>query len=114
VLESERLRLRLWRDEEVPRISEARTNEATAHFLPFIPQPFTADDAHRLLASTRQQAAEGRRHWLRRRLRRAATEDPDRRDEQGRTPSPLGDGTLDDKVVYDLLATDQTFTSRQR
>jgi len=48
----------------VPRISEARTNEATAHFLPFIPQPFTADDAHRLLASTRQQAAEGRRfNW---------------------------------------------------
>jgi RimJ/RimL family protein N-acetyltransferase len=64
VLETPRLRLRAWRDDEVPRITTARTNQATAHFLPFIPQPFTAEDARFWLKDMAAQAADGRRiNW---------------------------------------------------
>ncbi|MEU4194705.1 GNAT family N-acetyltransferase [Kribbella sp. NPDC026611] len=64
VLESSRLRLRRWRDDEVDRIAGARTNQATAHFLPFIPQPFTAEDARFWLRDLAEQAASGQRfNW---------------------------------------------------
>jgi RimJ/RimL family protein N-acetyltransferase len=64
VLETPRLRLRSWREDEVPRITTARTNQATAHFLPFIPQPFTAEDAGFWLNDLAEQAAAGRRfNW---------------------------------------------------
>jgi RimJ/RimL family protein N-acetyltransferase len=64
VLESERLRLRRWRDDEVVRISTARTNAATAHFVPFVPQPFTVEDARFWLKDMAEQAADGRRlNW---------------------------------------------------
>ncbi|MEU0094299.1 GNAT family protein [Kribbella sp. NPDC006257] len=64
VLETARVRLRMWRDDEADRISAARTNHATAHFLPFIPQPFTADDARWWLTDMDEQAAAGRRlNW---------------------------------------------------
>ncbi|TCC46651.1 GNAT family N-acetyltransferase [Kribbella capetownensis] len=62
VLETPRLRLRTWRQDELPRITAARTNEPTAHFLPFIPQPFTADDARLWLRSLAEQAASGIRY----------------------------------------------------
>ncbi|NIK57230.1 GNAT family N-acetyltransferase [Kribbella shirazensis] len=64
VLETPRLRLRTWREDEIPRITTARTNQATAHFLPFIPQPFTAEDARFWLKDMAEQAASGRRfNW---------------------------------------------------
>lgn len=64
VLETPRIRLRSWRDDEVDRISAARTTVATAHFLPFIQQPFDEDRARWLLAHVRLQAAEGTRfNW---------------------------------------------------
>lgn len=64
VLETPRLRLRTWREDEIPRITTARTNQATAHFLPFIPQPFTAEDARFWLRDMAEQAAAGRRfNW---------------------------------------------------
>jgi RimJ/RimL family protein N-acetyltransferase len=64
VLETSRLRLRTWRDDEVDRITTARTNQATAHFLPFIPQPFTAEDARFWLKDMAEQAAAGLRfNW---------------------------------------------------
>jgi RimJ/RimL family protein N-acetyltransferase len=64
VLETGRLRLRTWRDDEIDRITTARTNQATAHFLPFIPQPFTAEDARFWLKNMTEQAAAGRRfNW---------------------------------------------------
>jgi RimJ/RimL family protein N-acetyltransferase len=64
VLETPRLRLRPWREDEVSRISTARTNQATAHFLPFIPQPFTTEDARFWLRDMAEQAASGRRfNW---------------------------------------------------
>ncbi|WBQ07010.1 GNAT family N-acetyltransferase [Kribbella sp. CA-293567] len=64
VLETERLRLRTWRADELDRITTARTNQATAHFLPFIPQPFTAEDARFWLGDLAEQAAAGLRfNW---------------------------------------------------
>ena len=64
ILETSRLRLRTWRADEIPRITTARTNQATAHFLPFIPQPFTAEDARFWLKDMAAQAAAGRRfNW---------------------------------------------------
>jgi RimJ/RimL family protein N-acetyltransferase len=64
LLETPRLRLRPWRADEVARISAARTNDATAHFLPFIPQPFSEEDAHWLLGHVQEQAASGLRlNW---------------------------------------------------
>jgi len=64
VLETSRLRLRTWRDDEVDRITTARTNQATAHFLPFLPQPFTAEDARFWLKDMAEQAAAGLRfNW---------------------------------------------------
>jgi RimJ/RimL family protein N-acetyltransferase len=64
VLETERVRLRSWRDDEVDRITTGRTNQATAHFLPFVPQPFTAEDARWWLKDLDEQAAAGRRlNW---------------------------------------------------
>lgn len=64
ILETPRLRLRTWREDEIPRITTARTNQATAHFLPFIPQPFTAEDARFWLKDMAEQAAAGRRlNW---------------------------------------------------
>jgi RimJ/RimL family protein N-acetyltransferase len=62
VLETARLRLRTWREDEIPRITTARTNQATAHFLPFIPQPFTAEDARFWLKDMAEQAAAGLRY----------------------------------------------------
>jgi RimJ/RimL family protein N-acetyltransferase len=62
VLETPRLRLRTWREDEIERITTARTNQATAHFLPFIPQPFTAEDARFWLKDMAEQAAAGRRY----------------------------------------------------
>ena len=64
MLETPRLRLRSWRDDEVGRIAAARTNQATAHFLPFIQQPFDEDRARWLLGHVREQAATGSRfNW---------------------------------------------------
>ncbi|TWD74705.1 RimJ/RimL family protein N-acetyltransferase [Kribbella amoyensis] len=64
VLEAERIRLRTWRDDELDRITTARTNQATAHFLPFIPQPFTVEDARFWLRDMAEQAAAGKRfNW---------------------------------------------------
>ncbi|QNE22889.1 GNAT family N-acetyltransferase [Kribbella qitaiheensis] len=64
VLETSRIRLRTWRDDEIDRITTARTNQATAHFLPFIPQPFAAEDARWWLKDMAEQAAAGRRfNW---------------------------------------------------
>ncbi|WP_433161218.1 GNAT family N-acetyltransferase [Kribbella sp. CA-247076] len=62
VLETPRLRLRLWREDEMPRITTGRTNQATAHFLPFVPQPFTAEDARFWLKDLAEQAASGVRY----------------------------------------------------
>ena len=61
VLETERVRLRLWRDDEAERYASARTNEATAHFLPIVRQPFGIDHARRVLLQTREQATLGDR-----------------------------------------------------
>lgn len=64
VLETPRLRLRSWRDDELDRISGARTNAATAHFLPFIQQPFDEGRARWLLGLVREQATAGLRfNW---------------------------------------------------
>ncbi|MGC4939115.1 GNAT family N-acetyltransferase [Kribbella sp. DT2] len=64
VLETERLRLRTWRDDELDRVATARTNAETAHFLPFLPQPFTAEHARFWLHDMSEQAAAGRRiNW---------------------------------------------------
>jgi RimJ/RimL family protein N-acetyltransferase len=64
VLETPKVRLRSWRDDELERISAARTNEATAHFLPFIHQPFDLDRARWLLSHVRTQASTGLRfNW---------------------------------------------------
>ena len=64
VLETPRLRLRPWREDEIPRITAARTNDATARFLPFIPQPFSADNARFWLDDMAEQAAAGKRfNW---------------------------------------------------
>lgn len=64
VLETSKVRLREWREDELTRISEARTNDATRHFLPFIRQPFDADAARWLLDHVRLQAAQGLRfNW---------------------------------------------------
>ncbi|HEY0619924.1 MAG TPA: GNAT family N-acetyltransferase [Kribbella sp.] len=64
VLETPRLRLRTWRDDELDRITSARTNQATAHFLPFIRQPYTAEDARWWLGDMAEQAASGQRfNW---------------------------------------------------
>jgi RimJ/RimL family protein N-acetyltransferase len=64
VLETSRLRLRTWRGDELDRIATARTNRATGHFLPFIPQPFTVEDARFWLKDMAEQAADGRRlNW---------------------------------------------------
>lgn len=54
--------LRLWREDETDRITVARTNQATAHFLPFIPQPFTAEDARFWLRDLADQRAAGTRY----------------------------------------------------
>ncbi len=63
-LQAGRLRMRLWRDDELDRIAAARTNEATAHFLPYVNQPFDALDARWLLGHTRYEASLGRRlNW---------------------------------------------------
>jgi RimJ/RimL family protein N-acetyltransferase len=62
VLETPRLTLRTWREDEIPRITTARTNQATAHFLPFIPQPFTTEDARFWLKDLAEQAAAGQRY----------------------------------------------------
>lgn len=181
VLETPRLRLRSWRDDEVERIAGARTNDATAHFLPFIQQPFDEDRARWLLGHVREQAANGMRfnwcvadretdlalanvtvfdlddqrireaevgYWahpdaqgrgvvseavrriaewyftpvdvggfggLRLMICTAATNKAARRVAESsgfrqagtdRAAFPLGDGTLDDKIVYDRLASD--------
>jgi RimJ/RimL family protein N-acetyltransferase len=64
LLTSDRLRLRPWREDEAERISTARTNQATAHFLPFIPQPFTVADVRFWLGDLAEQAAAGTRfNW---------------------------------------------------
>jgi RimJ/RimL family protein N-acetyltransferase len=64
LLETSRLRLRTWRDDEIDRITTARTNAGAAHFLPFIPQPFTADQARVWLNDMAEQAAVGQRiNW---------------------------------------------------
>ncbi len=64
ILETPRLRLRTWRDDELERITTARTTPETAHFLPFIPQPFTAEHARSWLDDMAEQAATGRRiNW---------------------------------------------------
>jgi RimJ/RimL family protein N-acetyltransferase len=179
VLETARLRLRLWRGDEIPRITTGRTNQATAHFLPFVPQPFTAEDARFWLRDLAEQAASGLRYnwcmadgetdlglgnltlfnlrpgrdgeigfWLhpdaqgrgvmaeaiegmarwyfapekddglgghRLVIRTAAGNQAARRTAEElrfqlagteRQAFPLGDGTVDDRVTYDLLATD--------
>jgi RimJ/RimL family protein N-acetyltransferase len=48
--------------DEIARITTARTNQATAHYLPFIPQPFTAEDARFWLKDIAEQAAAGVRY----------------------------------------------------
>jgi len=64
VLETARLRLRRWRDDELERIATARTNAATALFLPFLPQPFTVEDARFWLKDMAEQASAGTRfNW---------------------------------------------------
>ncbi|MFC0629125.1 GNAT family N-acetyltransferase [Kribbella deserti] len=64
VLETPRVRLRDWREDELDRMSEARTNDATAHFLPFIRQPFDLAASRWLLGHVRLQAAQGLRfNW---------------------------------------------------
>ncbi|ONI72510.1 GNAT family N-acetyltransferase [Kribbella sp. ALI-6-A] len=64
VLESARIRLRSWQDDEIERITTARTNAATAHFLPFVPQPFTPEHARFWLHDMAEQAAAGQRiNW---------------------------------------------------
>ncbi|MFC9690417.1 GNAT family N-acetyltransferase [Kribbella sp. NPDC056951] len=57
-----RLQLRLWREDEVDRITTARTNQATAHVLPFIPQPFAAEDARFWLRDLADQRTAGTRY----------------------------------------------------
>ncbi|TDD59105.1 N-acetyltransferase [Kribbella antibiotica] len=64
MLSSSRLQLREWRSDEAQRISTARTNQATAHFLPFIPQPFTVEDVQFWLKDMAEQRAAGTRfNW---------------------------------------------------
>ncbi|WP_344152145.1 GNAT family N-acetyltransferase [Kribbella yunnanensis] len=57
-----RLQLRLWREDEVDRITTARTNQATAHVLPFIPQSFAAEDARFWLRDLADQRTAGTRY----------------------------------------------------
>ncbi len=58
-LEGAGVRLRPWRDEDAPRVAQACRDERSRHWLPLLPDPYTADDAAAYLARCRAQAAAG-------------------------------------------------------
>jgi RimJ/RimL family protein N-acetyltransferase len=60
VLEGDRVRLRPWRDDDVPRIVEACSDDRTARWLEFLPSPYAAADARSWLMRTVEQASLGR------------------------------------------------------
>lgn len=59
VLETERLRLRPLRDDDVPRIVEACTDPVSRHWMAVLPRPYTEASARAFLAETVWQAAKG-------------------------------------------------------
>jgi RimJ/RimL family protein N-acetyltransferase len=66
----ERVRLRPWSHDDVPRIVEACNDERTRFWLPHLPRPYTHDDATGYLATLGEQASLGRQLGL-------AVADPD-------------------------------------
>jgi RimJ/RimL family protein N-acetyltransferase len=60
VLEGDRVRLRPWRDDDVPRIVEACSDARTVRWLELLPSPYTASDARSWLTRTVEQASVGR------------------------------------------------------
>jgi RimJ/RimL family protein N-acetyltransferase len=64
VLVAEGLRLRSWRESDVPRIVEACADERTQHWLGRMPNPYTEEDARAWLEHQRESRAAGRSlHW---------------------------------------------------
>ncbi|MFI7586665.1 GNAT family N-acetyltransferase [Spongisporangium articulatum] len=63
-LAGRRVRLRAPRADDVPRLVEACRDERTQRWLPLVPNPYAADDAHRHQARFRERAALGEAvHW---------------------------------------------------
>lgn len=60
VLSGERVRLRPWREADVPRIVEACSDERTARWLELMPVPYAAADAREWLLRCVEQASLGR------------------------------------------------------
>lgn len=60
VRDGDRVRLRPWRDADVPRIVEACADGRTSRWLEFLPSPYTASDARSFLTRTVEQASLGR------------------------------------------------------
>lgn len=74
VLEADGLRLRPWRESDVPRIVEACSDERTKRWLGRMPDPYTDADARAWLDHQQEEQARGRAlHWA-----VAATSDDDR------------------------------------
>ena len=59
LIEGDRVRLRPFRDDDVPRIVEACSDEQTQHWLSALPNPYTAQTARGYLADCVWQAASG-------------------------------------------------------
>jgi RimJ/RimL family protein N-acetyltransferase len=61
VIESESLRLRAFRDDDVPRLIESSNDEQSLHWLSRIPQPYGREQAERFIASCQEGLATGDR-----------------------------------------------------
>jgi RimJ/RimL family protein N-acetyltransferase len=59
VLETERFRLRPFRDEDVDRVVEGTSDERTVHWLAHLPLPYAPDDARAWFAQIQENAATG-------------------------------------------------------
>ncbi len=58
-LEGQRVRLRPWRGEDVPRVVQACRDERTRHWLSTLPSPYTDEDAATYLSLCRAHASSG-------------------------------------------------------
>ncbi|MBA2558514.1 MAG: GNAT family N-acetyltransferase [Propionibacteriales bacterium] len=64
VIEADRFRLRPLDDRDVPRLVEASADERTRHWLSFLPDRYTEQDAHAFILGSSTAAAEGAGlHW---------------------------------------------------
>jgi RimJ/RimL family protein N-acetyltransferase len=61
VIESDGLRLRAFRDDDVDRLIESSNDEHSLHWLTRIPQPYGREQAERFMASSREGLASGDR-----------------------------------------------------